>query len=188
MQLSYILLFVYLIKLRLLELILSRRNKILLEEHEYRAVKEKILFPGMVTLHTFFFIALITEFLINKNFVFSEFKLLMLFVFLIAQGIRFWTFFTLQGRWNIKVLTHENKGIIATGLYAYIRHPNYLAVILEFFSIPLLCGAHFTCIVFSILNGIVLFFRIRTEERELFRNPRYAKHFSNKKRFVPFLF
>jgi methyltransferase len=48
-----------------------------------------------------------------------------------------------------------------------MRHPNYAIVVCEIAVLPLVFGEWRVAIVFSVLNGIVLFFRIREEERAL---------------------
>ena len=78
--------------------------------------------------------------------------------------------------------------ISRTGLYQYIRHPNYLIVILEIAAISLLHGAFLSFVFFSLCNFCILYFRIRQEESFLLQNPYYAQHFKDKKRFIPYVF
>jgi methyltransferase len=65
------------------------------------------------------------------------------------------------------------RAFVSNGPYRFIRHPNYLVVILEIFSLPLLGGAIFSSLIFSAINAGVLFFRIRLEERHLRDVPGY---------------
>ena len=53
-----------------------------------------------------------------------------------------------------------------------MRHPNYLAVIVEIACVPLIRGCWLTAVVFSIGNAILLWVRIRAEEAAM--GPRYA--------------
>jgi methyltransferase len=64
-----------------------------------------------------------------------------------------------------------------------VRHPNYLAVIIELLLIPLIHGAYLTAIGFSIGNALLLTVRIRTEEAAL--GPEYARRFARLPRFIP---
>jgi methyltransferase len=57
--------------------------------------------------------------------------------------------------------------LVTRGPYRFIRHPNYLAVIIEFVVIPVLCGAYITAVVFSLANAWILARRIPQEERAL---------------------
>jgi methyltransferase len=59
------------------------------------------------------------------------------------------------------------RPLVATGPYRWLRHPNYLAVVLEFVAIPLVHGAWVAAVVFSLANLVVLAIRIRVEERAL---------------------
>ena len=51
--------------------------------------------------------------------------------------------------------------------YRWLRHPNYLAVVLEQLSAPLMFGAWRTAIAISLANLVLLRIRIRCEERAL---------------------
>jgi methyltransferase len=92
--------------------------------------------------------------------------------------------------WNTKVIYNPSDELSITtgGIYKYIRHPNYLVVIFELTALSLFHSAYFSFIIFSILNFMLLFFRIRFEENELFKNSKYSNHFLDKKRFIPGLF
>jgi methyltransferase len=108
-------------------------------------------------------------------------------LFLIAQVLRFWALRTLGSYWNISVLTTDGFAprFVADGPYRFIRHPNYLVVIVEIATLPLVGGAVWTSILFSALNGIVLYRRIPLEESHLFRIPGYREVMGMKGRFFP---
>ena len=53
------------------------------------------------------------------------------------------------------------------GVYRFMRHPNYFAVVLECAALPLLFGAWRTAIVASATNLVLLAIRIRIEEKAL---------------------
>jgi methyltransferase len=57
--------------------------------------------------------------------------------------------------------------LVTRGPYRFIRHPNYLAVVIEFVAIPVLCSAYGTAAVFSLANAWILSRRIPEEERAL---------------------
>jgi methyltransferase len=56
---------------------------------------------------------------------------------------------------------------LATGQYRLLRHPNYLAVVLEGAALPLVHSAWATAAGFTVLNAALLARRIRVEERAL---------------------
>ena len=70
------------------------------------------------------------------------------------------------------------------GPYRWLRHPNYLGVVVELLALPLIHTAWLTAIVFSLANAWLLTVRIRTEERALQSAGGYAS-MAKKPRFVP---
>ncbi|MBA3410944.1 MAG: hypothetical protein H0U15_08940, partial [Geodermatophilaceae bacterium] len=56
----------------------------------------------------------------------------------------------------------------ADGPYRWLRHPNYLAVVIEGVALPLVHTAWTTALAFTVLNAVLLLrFRIPAEERAL---------------------
>ena len=71
-------------------------------------------------------------------------------------------------RWTTRVVVIQGEHLIAQGPFRYIRHPIYLAVAFELFSLPLIFNLYVTCIVFTIWNALMLLtIRIPTEMRAL---------------------
>jgi methyltransferase len=75
--------------------------------------------------------------------------------------------------------------VVTGGPYRWLRHPNYLAVILEGFAIPLIHGAWLTAFVFSALNAGLLRVRIRVEERALTEHCDLASRLGDRPRLLP---
>ena len=48
--------------------------------------------------------------------------------------------------------------------YRYLRHPNYVAVVVEGIALPLVHTAWLTALIFTLINAILLVVRIRVEE------------------------
>ena len=88
-------------------------------------------------------------------------------VFVAGQLLRLAAIRTLGDRWTVGVLTLPATSRVTAGLYAWVRHPNYLGVALEMMSLPLVHGAIVTAVVFSVLNAIALVLRIGVESRAL---------------------
>jgi methyltransferase len=99
-----------------------------------------------------------------------------------SQGLRYWAVATLGDRWNIRVLTIPGAQPVAGGPYRFIRHPNYLAVILEMTALPLACGAPWTALFATLGNAVLLWGRIRIEERAL--GASYARALGDRPRFL----
>jgi len=105
-----------------------------------------------------------------------------------AVGLRAWCIRTLGRQWNVKALVPRDLVPVAKGPYRYIRHPNYVAVILEFLALPLVGGAGVSAGLLSVVNAYVLYDRIRAEEALLDESSAYRKVFAGKARFVPGVF
>jgi methyltransferase len=81
--------------------------------------------------------------------------------------LRYWVITTLGKRWNTRVVVVPGIVVAHNGPYRWLRHPNYLAVIIEVAALPLVHTAWLSAAVFSLANAAVLFVRIRVEERAL---------------------
>jgi methyltransferase len=101
----------------------------------------------------------------------------------VAQALRWWAIATLGERWCTRVIVLPGAAPVTGGPYRFVRHPNYVAVVLELACVPLVHGAWLTAIVFSLANALLLAVRIRAEESAL--GPGYARAFAGKPRFVP---
>ena len=112
----------------------------------------------------------------------------MLVLWGLALALRAWGILTLGEYWNVRLVKRKKQPVIASGPFRYIRHPNYAAVIIEVAVVPLLVGAYWTALVFSVANGLVLWRRIAGEEAYLTQNAAYRKAFEGKARLVPGLF
>jgi methyltransferase len=66
------------------------------------------------------------------------------------------------------VLVLPGEALVAGGPYRFLRHPNYLAVVLEVAALPLVHTAWATALAFSALNLVLLRVRIGVEERALY--------------------
>jgi methyltransferase len=105
--------------------------------------------------------------------------------FTAGQALRYAAIYTLGDRWTVRVMTLPEATPVSKGIYRFIRHPNYLGVILEMGAVPLLHSAYLTAISFSIANALLLLWRIRTEEAALKEQNRYDQVFADRPRFLP---
>jgi len=81
--------------------------------------------------------------------------------------LRVWVLVTLGPYWTTRIITLPNAPLIQTGPYRYLRHPNYWIVVGEVALLPLVFGEVAVAVIFSILNGALLFWRIRIENAAL---------------------
>jgi len=100
-----------------------------------------------------------------------------------AQALRWWAVAALGERWNTRIIVVPGVAPVTGGPYRFLRHPNYLAVVLEMAAVPLIHGAWLTALVFSALNAALLAVRIPAEERALGRP--YAEAFGDRLRLLP---
>jgi methyltransferase len=100
-----------------------------------------------------------------------------------AQMLRYAAMWALGERWNVRIIVWPASAPVTKGPYRFVRHPNYVAVIVELLAVPLVHGAFVSAMVFSFCNAWVLAVRIREEERAL--GPSYAAAFCERPRFIP---
>lgn len=108
----------------------------------------------------------------------------MLAVALLAQALRWWAITTLGPRWNVRTVVVPGEPVVTGGPYRFVRHPNYVAVSLEFMVIPLIHTAWLTAGLFSLVNLPLLAIRIRSEERLLAEHNDYGQ-LAGVPRFLP---
>lgn len=88
-------------------------------------------------------------------------------VFVVLQLLRAWVIATLGSRWTTRIITLPGEPLIRRGPYRLVSHPNYLVVAAEIAVLPLAFGLPLYALVFSLLNGAVLWVRIRAENAAL---------------------
>jgi methyltransferase len=90
-----------------------------------------------------------------------------LMFYLALQGLRFWVMRTLGARWTTRIIVLPGEPLVTAGPYRYLAHPNYAVVAGEIAVLPLALGLPWLAVLFTILNAVVLFIRIRAETRAL---------------------
>lgn len=89
-------------------------------------------------------------------------------IFLAAEGLRYWSIWSLGAAWNTRILVVPGAERVRRGAYRYLNHPNYVAVALELAFVPLIFGAWKTALVASLANAfILLVIRIPKENEAL---------------------
>jgi methyltransferase len=149
---------------RVAELVVSRRNLI------WSRARDGLEFgtghyPAMVVLHTGLLLGCLLE-AAHRPFL-PGLGWPMLALVLAAQGLRWWCIATLGRQWNTRVVVVPGAGRVAGGPYRWLRHPNYLAVVVEGAALPLVHTGWLTALVFTVLNAWLLKVRIGVENRAL---------------------
>ncbi|MDQ4038199.1 MAG: isoprenylcysteine carboxyl methyltransferase family protein [Actinomycetota bacterium] len=125
-------------------------------------------YPPMVALHIGLLVACLAETYLGQRPFLPALGASMLVLVLAAQALRWWCITTLARRWNTRVIVVPGLPLVAGGPYRWLRHPNYLAVVIEGIALPLVHTAWVTAVVFTALNAVLLLgFRIPAEERAL---------------------
>ncbi len=149
---------------RLLELAHSRRN-----ERRLRArgavERGREHYPFMVALHGLWLLSTLAEGLLRGRP--AGLRRGPLALYLLAQPLRYWVISSLGEYWSTRILVVPGAKLVRRGPYRYLKHPNYLVVVAEIATLPLVFGARTTALVFSALNAVLLAVRIREEERAL---------------------
>ena len=134
-------------------------------------------YAWMVVVHTLFLIACPTEvWLLERPFV-PGLALAMALLLVLTMGLRYWAIATLGKRWTTRVVCVPGLPVVTGGPYRLFRHPNYLAVVVEIFALPLVHGAWLTAAAFSVANLFVLRTRIAVEEAALDKYNDYTRRF-----------
>lgn len=90
-----------------------------------------------------------------------------LILFFIMQAGRVWVLATLGRRWTTRIITVPGEVLVSKGPYRFISHPNYVIVVVEIATLPMAFGLYLFATIFSLLNALILFIRIRAENSAL---------------------
>jgi methyltransferase len=150
---------------RIIELVIARRNaRAALAKGAVEAGGNH--YAAIVALHILWLAGMIAEIIFLSRPV-NPFWPALLVIFFLAQGLRYWAISTLGERWNTRILVLPGSRAVRKGPYALMKHPNYVAVVIELLVLPVLLGAYLTAITASLINLFLLRIRIRDEERAL---------------------
>lgn len=184
---AYLTLLVIVALLRLVELRISRRHQLVMVSRGAAKVEEP-RFRWMVVLHTAVLIGAAVEVVFLKRPFIPPLAAVMFVIFLAANGVRWWVIRTLGEHWNVQVMDSTRLGVISSGPFRFVRHPNYAAVFTEMLALPLIHTTWITALAGTLAHIVVLSQRLSTEERVLFANPDYRAAMGGKPRFLPGLF
>jgi methyltransferase len=140
-------------------------------------------YPVMAAFHALFIVSCGAEALIFRRSFPGILGWLALGGALAAQALRYWAVATLGRRWNTRIIVLPGVAPVTGGPYRLVRHPNYVAVVMEMVCVPMIYGCWLTAIVFSAGNALLLRVRIQAEERAL--GETYLKTFAIVPRLIP---
>jgi methyltransferase len=155
---------------RLAELVVSQRNtawSLARGGREHGAGH----YPFMVVLHTGLLAGALVEVLLADRPYVPVLAWTMLTLVVLAQALRWWCITTLGKRWSTRVVVVPGLPLVTGGPYRWLRHPNYVAVVVEGFALPLVHSAWLTAVVFTLANAALLRVRIGVEDAALTTAP-----------------
>ena len=124
-------------------------------------------YPVMVALHTGLLVGALVEVWTRRPEFLPALGWPMLALALGSQALRWWCIATLGPRWNTRVIVVPGLPLVAGGPYRWFSHPNYVAVVVEGFALPLVHSAWITALLFTVANAALLTVRVRCENRAL---------------------
>jgi methyltransferase len=119
--------------------------------------------PVMVVLHIGLLVGAVVEVWVADRPFLPWLGWPMLVLVVAAQALRWWCISTLGPQWNARVIVVPGAPRVTSGPYRWMRHPNYVAVVVEGIALPLVHTAWVTALVFTVLNAGVLTMRLRAE-------------------------
>jgi len=170
---------------RLMELELSRRNARRALARGGLEAEPRRFYAAMVATHAAFLVAAPVEVVTLGRPYVALLGVPMLALVVAAMALRYWAVRSLGGRWSTRVIVVPGDPAVTTGPYRFVRHPNYLAVIIEMFALPLVHSAWLTALVFSAANALLLARRIAHEEAALRLHGDYEARLGDRARLVP---
>jgi methyltransferase len=151
---------------RLVELVVSKRNAAWSMARGGRETGRGH-YAVMVVLHTGLLAGMLVEAWVRRPVVPVGLAVTMLGLAVASQALRWWCIATLGRRWNTRVIVVPDLPLVAGGPYRLMRHPNYVAVVVEGFALPPVHACWLTALVFTVANAFVLAVRLRVENAAL---------------------
>ena len=124
-------------------------------------------YPAMVLLHCALLAGSVVEVWAFDRPFLPVLGAAMVAVVLATQALRWWCISTLGRRWNTLIVVIPGLPLVDRGPYRWLRHPNYVAVVIEGIALPMVHSAWVTAVTFTVLNAFLLRVRIRAEEDAL---------------------
>jgi len=151
---------------RIVELVISKRN--LRWSFAQGGIEfGRSHYKYMVAIHVFLLGGSLIEVWLFRPTLIPTLSWIMFSLAIASQALRWWCISTLGKRWNTLVVIVPGKPVCKTGPYRWFKHPNYMAVIIEGFALPMVGFAWRTAVIFTILNAAVLTARLRSENAAL---------------------
>lgn len=151
---------------RVAELVVARRNT-LWSRRRHGVEHGGGHYPVMVALHTALLAGCLLEPALTHRPFLPALGWPALALFFAAQALRWWCIAALGPRWNTRVIVVPELALVSGGPYRWLRHPNYVAVVVEGAALPLVHSNWVTACLFTLLDAPLLVTRVRCENAAL---------------------
>jgi isoprenylcysteine carboxyl methyltransferase (ICMT) family protein YpbQ len=124
-------------------------------------------FPMMTAIHSGVFVGSAVEYFLVKrpiNYTLSAIGLVLYIFSLVLRNV---AIRTLGRYFSLHIEIRQKHELIQEGVYHYVRHPIYSAVVLELISVPLVANAYVTLAVALLVYMPMLAWRLRREEEAM---------------------
>jgi len=124
-------------------------------------------FPMMTAIHSGVFVGSAVEYFLIKrpiNYTLSAIGLVLYIFSLVLRNV---AIRTLGRYFSLHIEIRQKHELIQEGVYHYVRHPIYSAVVLELISVPLVANAYVTLAVALLVYMPMLAWRLRREEEAM---------------------
>ena len=169
---------------RLLELVIARRNLNAVAARGGFVAETRTFWDTAVLQVVWLAACAVEPILVERPFI-APLAALAIALLIACQALRYWAVLTLGDRWNLRIVVVPGEAVVTRGPYRFVRHPNYLAVLVEFLALPLVHTAWITAAVFFALAVPVTARRVRLEELALARHSDYEHAFAGRPRVLP---
>jgi methyltransferase len=170
---------------RLIELVISARNARRALADGGVESEQRSFYGLMVAVHALFLAAAPLEVVAARRPFLPVLGWPMLALVAAAMALRYWAVRSLGTSWNTRLIVVPGEPAVVGGPYRFVRHPNYVAVVVEMFALPLVHTAWLTALLFSAANAALLAARIPREEAALRRAGDYEARLGARARFLP---
>ena len=93
-----------------------------------------------------------------------------------------------SGNFNIRPDIKEGCSLVTSGIYAYVRHPMYLSVLVMMFGFVLLYPLYYEMVLYLVLVLVLVTKMLYEEKLWSCHDEAYLEYQKRVKRLIPFLF
>lgn len=167
MRTSFALVLAYLVIVRAAEVAYSRRNTDALLRRGARRIEPDGL-RGIVLVHALWFVGLLVEETwIGPSLAPGLLRSAAVVIAALSEVLRLVAIRSLGDRWSMHVIVLPGVPPVGHGLFRVMRHPGYVAVVIQLVALPLALGLTWTAAVILPLKLAVLGVRVKVEQRAL---------------------